>query len=319
MTLEEIIHGIKLGNRFALAKGLTIIESTRIEDRGRATQIVNACWSKNNTSKRIGITGSPGVGKSTFIDQFGSYLIEKGGKVAVLATDPSSSIHDGSILGDKTRMNLLSSNPSAFIRPSPNSNKTGGIQNRTFEAIILCESAGYDTILIETVGVGQSEFLVRDVVDCLILLLLPNAGDELQGIKKGIMEVADLFILHKTDSVSGEQLQNAKNQLNTALHLATIKQSKVKPSIAEISSIERTGISNFYGYIEIFFREIKNNNYYNLNRSNQHKEYTHKLVQEMILNHYNSTILSTENWTDISLDHSPNEQAVNLFNHLIKH
>lgn len=317
MTIKEIIQGIKDGNRFALAKGLTIVESTRLTDREKATEIINACWNKNNMSKRIGITGSPGVGKSTFIDQFGIQLIEKGSKVAVLATDPSSSIHDGSILGDKTRMNQLSSHSSAFVRPSPNSNKIGGIQNRTFESIILCESAGYDTIIIETVGVGQSEFLVRDVVDCLVLLLLPNAGDELQGIKKGIMEVADLFILHKTDSVSPDQLQNAKNQLNNALHLAKEKSSKVKASIAEISSTEIAGISNFYNDLDNFFREIKINNYYNLNRSHQLKEYVRKLLQEKILNHYNSSIVNTEKWNEISLDSSPNQQAEKLFNHLI--
>ena len=288
MTVKEIINGIHEGNRFALAKGLTIIESTHPDDRQKSSDIFNACWQKRDDTKRIGITGSPGVGKSTFIDNFGSYLIDKGHKVAVLATDPSSSIHSGSILGDKTRMNKLSNLPDAFVRPSPNSNKMGGIQERTFESIILCESAGYDTVIIETVGVGQSEFSVSDVVDCLVLLLLPNGGDELQGIKKGIMEVADLFILHKSDSVSSNQLSEAQKSLSNALH-----------------------------NIENYFRLIKINNSYTLNRQNQTSLYIEKLVEQLILHHYKTLITKSAYWTSSDSDASPNEQAKFLFENLL--
>lgn len=317
MTVKEIINGIHEGNRFALAKGLTIIESTHPDDRQKSSDIFNACWQKRDDTKRIGITGSPGVGKSTFIDNFGSYLIDKGHKVAVLATDPSSSIHSGSILGDKTRMNKLSNLPDAFVRPSPNSNKMGGIQERTFESIILCESAGYDTVIIETVGVGQSEFSVSDVVDCLVLLLLPNGGDELQGIKKGIMEVADLFILHKSDSVSSNQLSEAQKSLSNALHLVNNKTIKWDHIISQVSSIKEEGIGDFFSNIENYFRLIKINNSYTLNRQNQTSLYIEKLVEQLILHHYKTLITKSAYWTSSDSDASPNEQAKFLFENLL--
>jgi len=318
LTIAEIINGINSGNRFALAKGLTIIESTRPEDRQKSTEIVNACWHNKRDSKRIGITGSPGVGKSTFIDYYGEFLIEKGHKVAVLATDPSSSIHSGSILGDKTRMNNLSTSPSAFVRPSPNNNKMGGIQERTFESIILCESAGYDTIIIETVGVGQSEFSVSNVVDCLVLMLLPNAGDELQGIKKGIMEVADLFVLHKTDTVSSNQLTDAQKSLSTALHLANNTPLLFNEIISKISSLDGTGIDSFYNTIEKYFSLIKKNNSLNLKRQIQIEVYIRNLVKQKIIEHYKVSLDNISKSNEIDSNKSPHLQAEILFKNILK-
>ncbi len=317
MTVKEIINGIKKGNRFALAKGLTIVESNHPSDRQKSFDIFNACWQNRLDSKRIGITGSPGVGKSTFIDNFGYYLTGKGHKVAVLATDPSSSIHSGSILGDKTRMNRLSNNPNAFVRPSPNNNKMGGIQERTFESIILCESAGYDTIIIETVGVGQSEFSVSNVVDCLVLLLLPNAGDELQGIKKGIMEVADLFVLHKSDSVTEIKLSEAYKSLSTALHLVNKNAVKFENLISQISSLKETGIESFHSNIENYFRMIKNNNSYKLKRDEQTQLYIKKLVEQMIVQYYKKSINNDNTWDQLDAGKSPNQQAQILFENIL--
>lgn len=184
-TVSELIVQLKKGDRFALAKALTIIESSKSNDRIKAIEIIDKCWENNMDSWRLGITGPPGVGKSTFIDRLGQYALQKDHKLAVLTIDPSSTISFGSILGDKTRMETISKHQNVFIRPSPNQSKLGGIQERTSEAIILCEAAGFDFVIVETVGVGQSEIEVRKLVDCMTMLLLPNSGDELQGSKEG--------------------------------------------------------------------------------------------------------------------------------------
>src|SRR5699024_10193530 len=197
--IKEYIEQIRSGDRKALSRALTLIESTKEDHRKRAQKIVEQCMPYTGDSLRIGITGSPGVGKSTFIESIGNYAIKQGKKLAVLTVDPSSSKSKGSILGDKTRMETLANNKNAFIRPSPSAGMFGGVARKTREMILLCEAAGYDTIFVETVGVGQSETEVHSMVDFFLLLLLAGAGDELQGIKRGIVEMADLLVINKTD------------------------------------------------------------------------------------------------------------------------
>ncbi len=213
------IDGIRQGNRRALAKAITLVESKLDEHRHDAQKILEQVLPETGNSIRIGITGIPGVGKSTFIEAFGLYLIEQGKKVAVLAVDPSSPIAGGSILGDKTRMELLSRQEEAFIRPSPSEGALGGVAQKTRETMLLCEAAGYDVILVETVGVGQSEYQVAGMVDFFMVLMLPNAGDELQGIKKGIMELADALVINKADGESENLAQQTRSHYQSAMNL----------------------------------------------------------------------------------------------------
>lgn len=199
MDIDTLTNGVKSGERRALARAITLIESTRDDHRKDASALINALYQDTGRAIRLGLTGTPGVGKSTFIEAFGMMLAEQGLKVAVLAVDPSSARTGGSILGDKTRMERLSRHPNAFIRPSPSRAALGGVARRTREAIILCEAAGYDVVMVETVGVGQSETMVADMTDLFLLLLAPAGGDELQGVKRGIMEIADLIVVNKAD------------------------------------------------------------------------------------------------------------------------
>ena len=202
--MQDLYKKILLSDRVALSKGITLIESTKVNDRKKAEELIKKLYKKSGNSLRIGISGPPGVGKSTFIETLGLFLIKKKNNVAVLAVDPSSKKSGGSILGDKTRMQELSISPSAFIRPSPSEGELGGVAKRTRETMILTESAGYNIILVETVGVGQSETTVAEMVDMFIVLLQPGSGDELQGIKKGIIEIADLLIVNKEDELKSE-------------------------------------------------------------------------------------------------------------------
>ncbi|MBS1831415.1 MAG: methylmalonyl Co-A mutase-associated GTPase MeaB [Acidobacteria bacterium] len=216
---RRILEGLLARDRSILARAITLVESTRDEDRKQAEDLVDMCLPHAGTSIRIGISGVPGVGKSTFIEAIGrEFLREPDAAVAVLAVDPSSPLSGGSILGDKTRMAALSSHPRAFIRPSPSSGGLGGVQRRTRETIVLCEAAGFDTILVETVGVGQSEFAVASMTDCFLLLLLANAGDELQGIKRGIMELCDVVAINKADGGNAQAAEVARKQYESAVH-----------------------------------------------------------------------------------------------------
>ena len=199
LTLDQLKSGVLSGDRLVLSQAITLCESQLPEDQRSATQLIDSILSHTGTSLRIGVTGIPGVGKSTFIEAFGLFLIEKGHRIAVLSIDPTSTLNQGSILGDKTRMNELSQNRNAYIRPSPTSGHLGGISEKTRENMLLCEAAGFDVILIETVGVGQSEVAVKDLSDFLLLLMIAGAGDELQGIKRGLMELADMILVNKSD------------------------------------------------------------------------------------------------------------------------
>jgi LAO/AO transport system kinase len=239
------------GNRRALAKAITLVESTRAEDREAAQKLLEAALPHTGRSMRIGISGVPGVGKSTFIEALGMYLIERGHRVAVLAVDPSSTVHGGSILGDKTRMELLSQRTEAFIRPSPSSGSLGGVAEHTREALLLCEAAGYDIIIVETVGVGQSETAVAGMTDAFVLLQLPNAGDELQAIKKGIMELADLVVFNKAD-IDPTAAQMAAAQMRSALSMLRSASANWHPPVLTLSALKKDGLAEFWQVIEKF-------------------------------------------------------------------
>ena len=252
--IQDLIKDLLSGNRRALAKAITIIESSRKEDFVLADKILLALKEKKTNSIRIGISGVPGVGKSTFIEAFGMYLISIGKKVAVLAVDPTSPITGGSILGDKTRMIELTASYSAFIRPSPSSGSLGGVARKTRDTILLCEKAGYDIILVETVGVGQSEVAVEKMTDFFLLLLLANAGDELQGIKKGIMEMADLILINKADGDNKIKAENARTEFENAIKLFKPKYNHWSAEVQTISSIEKTKLSLVWETIQEFVK-----------------------------------------------------------------
>tara|TARA_Y100001978_G_scaffold201201_1_gene219010 strand:- start:309 stop:1265 length:957 start_codon:yes stop_codon:yes gene_type:complete len=249
VNTAEIIQQLLKNKRTALGRAITLVESTLQEHQAQAQEILSACLSHSGKSIRIGITGVPGVGKSTFIEALGKHLTSRGKKVAVLAIDPSSERTRGSILGDKTRMNELAIDDLAFIRPSPTTGSLGGVARKTRESILLCEAAGYEIILIETVGVGQSETAVHSMVDFFLLLMLAGAGDELQGIKRGIMEMADAIAITKAD---GDNIQNAKNasmEYKRALHLFPPTDSGWTPKVATCSSLEKDNIDGVWNII----------------------------------------------------------------------
>lgn len=267
---HEFIDGILAGNRMLLSRAITLIESTKPEHQDIAQEIVEGCLPHAGKSIRIGITGVPGVGKSTFIEAFGNYVInEENRSIAVLAVDPSSSKTRGSILGDKTRMETLSQHPKAYIRPTPTSGSLGGVARSTRETITLCEAAGFDTILIETVGVGQSETAVHSMVDFFLLLMLAGAGDELQGIKRGIMEMADAIAINKADSGNEQAAKRARTEYKNALHLFPPTDSGWVPKVATCSAFHNKGIDQIWEIIEEFIALTKENGYFETQRKSQ--------------------------------------------------
>ncbi len=269
LTKEEVIEGITLGDRRILAQAITLVESARPEHRQLASEIIQSCLQHEKRSVRIGITGVPGVGKSTFIETFGLFLTQKGYKVAVLAIDPSSQRSKGSILGDKTRMENLSVEPNAFIRPSPSSGSLGGVAQKTRESITLCEAAGYDVIIIETVGVGQSEIAVHGMVDFFLLLMLAGAGDELQGIKRGIIEMSDALVINKADGDNLKKAEISKVQYANALHLFPLPESGWTPVTDICSAYTGFGIENVWNHIQNYLALTQNNGYFALQRKQQ--------------------------------------------------
>ena len=281
--IDDYINGIKASDKRILGKAITLIESKKPEHRDLADQVLKAILPLTGNSVRIGITGVPGAGKSTFIETFGKLAIEKGKKVAVLAVDPSSSINKGSILGDKTRMEELAKDPSAFIRPSPSSGFLGGIANTTYESLLICEAAGYDHILIETVGVGQSETLVNDITDVFLFLKIIGGGDELQGIKRGIMEMADLIFINKVNSENLAKAKLAKTELSRALQFITSKEKGWKVPIILGSALENEGLSETYEKIENFISLKNKNGSFLENRRDQAEKRFEFWVKEYIL------------------------------------
>jgi LAO/AO transport system kinase len=285
-SAQELIDGILNGDKTALSRAITLVESTNPEHLEKANAIIQACLPHANKSIRIGITGVPGVGKSTFIEAFGKHLTDLGKKVAVLAVDPSSTISHGSILGDKTRMEELVKDENAFIRPSASGETLGGVARKTRETIILCEACGFDTIIIETVGVGQSETAVHSMVDFFLLLKISGAGDELQGIKRGIMEMADAIVINKADGDNINRAKLAKAEFNRALHLFPAKKSGWIPTAATCSSYTKDGINDVWNTISDYFELVKSNHYFEEKRKDQNQFWMMETINEQLKSNF---------------------------------
>lgn len=279
---QDLISEIIKGNITALSRSITLVESSNPKHLKQANEIIKGCLQHKKNSVRIGITGVPGVGKSTFIEAFGMHLTSLGKKVAVLAVDPSSSLSKGSILGDKTRMEDLVKNKNAFIRPSPSGSSLGGVARKTRETIILCEAAGFDTIMIETVGVGQSETAVHSMVDFFLLLKLAGAGDELQGIKRGIIEMADAIAINKADGDNLKAAKLAKVEFNRALHLYPLKDSEWQPKVMLCSALHQEGIEDLWTMIESYVKHTSKNNYFNHHRKEQSKFWLLQTIEDQL-------------------------------------
>ena len=286
LSLSKYIQGLQNGNISVLSQAITMVESTKIEHQKLAQQILEKIISNSGNSVRIGITGVPGVGKSTFIEIFGKYLTRLNKKVAVLAIDPSSDNGSGSILGDKTRMEQLSRDTKAFIRPSPTKGSLGGVARKTRETILLCEAAGYDVVFIETVGVGQSETAVHSMVDFFLLLMLAGAGDELQGIKRGIMEMADAIAITKADGDNLNRSIVAVENYKRALHLFPGKRNGWIPKTSLCSALNNEGVEEIWNTISSFINHCKTNNTFEENRTRQAKFWLHESIQEQLGNYF---------------------------------
>lgn len=279
---DELFQGVREGDRIALARAITIVESTRPEDREVGARLIEACLPHSGKGSRIGVTGAPGAGKSTFIEAWGRMLTGRGHKVAVLAIDPSSGVHRGSILGDKTRMEELSRDPSAFIRPSPSGATLGGVARKTRETILICEAAGYDHILIETVGVGQSETAVHAMTDLFLLLLLPGAGDALQGIKRGIVEMADMVVINKADGERIALAEEARQQYRQALHLFPAHPSGQTVEVFQISAWEKTGLDIVDNAIRDWIGQTRLNGYHDQRRREQNRYWLRESLRNQL-------------------------------------
>jgi LAO/AO transport system kinase len=283
ISIDDYFKEIIKGNRSTLSKAITLIESSLKEHEFPAQDLIRLCVPFSGNSIRIGITGIPGVGKSTFIEALGKFLINNGRKVAVLAIDPSSTKSRGSILGDKTRMEELAKENNAFIRPSPSSGTLGGVARKTRESIILCEAAGFDTIIIETVGVGQSETEVHSMVDFFLLLMIAGAGDELQGIKKGIMEMADAIILNKADGDNINKVNESLSEIKSALHLYYPAESGWTTKTGSCSAINRSGITEVWNMIIEYQQLTQSNKYFYQNRQAQALHVFHQSIKEKLV------------------------------------
>lgn len=290
---EQFAEGIFKSDINILSQAITMVESSRLDHQEIAQEIIEKCLTKAGRSIRIGITGVPGAGKSTFIESFGKSLCKQGHKVAVLAIDPSSERSKGSILGDKTRMEELSNHTNAFVRPSPSAGTLGGVARKTRESMILCEAAGYDIIIIETVGVGQSETAVKSMVDFFLLLKIAGAGDELQGIKRGIMEMADAIAINKADGDNIDKAGLAKAQFQNALHLFPPHESGWEPKVFLCSSIEDRGILEIWNCVNTYIEHTNKSNYFATNRRDQAKYWMYETINEKLkMNFYNNEIIN---------------------------
>tara|TARA_B100000945_G_scaffold308336_1_gene297942 strand:- start:9 stop:995 length:987 start_codon:yes stop_codon:yes gene_type:complete len=280
--LEDILQG----NRRAMAKAITMLESTNLNSLEKGQEILDSLLPKTGKALRVGITGVPGVGKSTFIEAFGLFLIELGHRVAVIAVDPSSPITGGSIMGDKTRMQELSQHHDAFIRPSPSSGILGGVARKTRETVLICDAAGYDIVFVETVGVGQSEILVDSMVDLFMLLILPNSGDELQGIKKGVLELADLIVVNKSDGVQESQAITTQSEYRKAMQLLSTPKNSWEPQILRCSALEKKGMDSIWESVKNFKKALKDSGEWEKQRRSQSETWMWKLVEEGLFSNF---------------------------------
>ena len=281
-STDEYVEGILRGDITILSQAITLIESNKPEHYDQAQQIIERCLPHAGRSVRIGITGVPGAGKSTFIEAVGNMVVSLHHRLAVLAIDPSSERSGGSILGDKTRMESISSNPDIFIRPSPSAGSLGGVARKTRETIVLCEAAGFDVIFIETVGVGQSETAVHSMVDMFMLLQISGAGDELQGIKRGIMEMADMMVITKADGENRQKAELARAQFQSALHLFPMPESEWRPKVYTCSAVAETGLEEVWKGVEEFLDHIESNGYFQSNRNRQNKYWMYESINDAL-------------------------------------
>lgn len=282
LTIDDYTGGILRGDRVLLSKSITLIESALPAHQEMAQQIIERCIPHSGRSLRVGISGVPGAGKSTFIEALGKYLTGQGHRLAVLAVDPSSQLSGGSILGDKTRMETLAVDERAYVRPSPSAGSLGGVTRKTREIIILCEAAGFDTIFVETVGVGQSETAVHGMVDFFLLLMLAGAGDELQGIKRGIIEMCDGMAINKADGENIYKAEQARMQYENALHLFSPPVTGWKPRVLTCSAITKAGIDEVWDMIKAFEATVKSNGHFVLRRKQQQKSRMLDSIQERL-------------------------------------
>lgn len=282
LSIEAYVEGVLTGNRLVLSRAITLVESQLSSDKELAQAVLEQILPYSGRSVRVGITGVPGVGKSTFIETFGKHLTQHGKKLAVLAIDPTSQLTKGSIMGDKTRMEELAHDPMAYIRPSPSGGSLGGVANKTRETILLCEAAGFDVVLVETVGVGQSETLVKGMVDFFLLLMLAGAGDELQGIKKGIMEMADAIVITKADGENKAAAQRAVLEYQNAFHLLMPNANGWSPKVLTSSALEKRGIAEVWAMIEQYMQLTMANGFYTKHRQEQNLEWLHGLIRQSL-------------------------------------
>lgn len=285
-TAGEMVDGILKGDVTMLSRAVTLVESLVPSHQQLAQEVIEKCLPYSGNSRRIGITGVPGAGKSTSIDVFGLHVLRQGGKLAVLAIDPSSERTKGSILGDKTRMEKLSVHPDAFIRPSPSAGSLGGVARKTRETIVLCEAAGFNNIFVETVGVGQSETAVHSMVDFFLLIQLAGTGDELQGIKRGIMEMADGIVINKADGDNIDRARLAQAQFRSALRLFPPTTSGWMPEVLTYSGYYELGIPEVWDMIDRYFEFVKSNGYFETRRRQQARYWMYETINEQLRNHF---------------------------------
>ncbi len=285
-STQQYLEGIRSGDRTLLSRAITLVESTLPDDKMQAAELIQKCLPFSGNTMRIGITGVPGAGKSTFIENVGLSLVNNGYRLAVLAVDPSSQRSRGSILGDKTRMEKLSTHPRAFIRPSASAGTLGGVARKTRETMILCEAAGYDVVFVETVGVGQSETTVAQMVDFFLLLMLAGGGDELQGIKRGIMEMADLIVINKADGDNVRAAERAKREFENALHFFPPLQSGWHPSVMTASALSGKNLTQIWQKIEQYFVLVKQNGFLEKHRQEQDCQLFTDAVQQSVFDYF---------------------------------